>query len=630
MVVEPLDEPWSEVDDARLAAAAAFFDLPDTGPDDLPPWPEDDRAQSVAGILTLVDRLGPCSDAVMLLESLTGRELTEAQWLAVIVVWRSLLPWAEGLHLAAVAAFAGDAPPCGVSAQGNARGDDLDLAAAELGMALGVGREVALGLVHDARTLYGRCQPPGGDAALMTEANDADSLADGDDADTADSECDTADVDDDHGDDGGTDEGTSTGAAAKAAPVGPGGEGLLASTGQALLAGRLDSRRARLLVQQLGILDAEQARLAETALLPNAMRGSLSDLRRRIRYRLDKLNPDAALQRWAEARRKRSVSLDTEGDDGLVGLHAYLPPTEGLAVMGRLEQLAGRYHQEDGRSKDERLADALVGCVLGFVQPPCCGPCIGGDAVCGTSSTGAGSPGSGAPGASLRHKNGCPTPVPAPPPVTVQVLVDLPTLLGLRDNPGHLIGFGSLPADVARELAGDAAWQRLVHDPVTGHLIDVGHAQYRPGPRLAAFVRARDVRCRFPGCTRKARRADLDHTLPYDHFDPPRGGTTSAANLAALCRHHHRIKTHADITVSNDGEGGLTWTTRHGNTHTTEPHDDRPDADTDPPGRVGRCRPGAEYLAVLVVVAARALRHHVTVAVDDRARQHRGPYRPLV
>lgn len=48
---------------------------------------------------------------------------------------------------------------------------------------------------------------------------------------------------------------------------------------------------------------------------------------------------------------------------------------------------------------------------------------------------------------------------------------------------------------------------------------------YSPSDPLARFVRARDRRCRFPGCRAAAIRCDLDHNLPWPH------GSTSADNL---------------------------------------------------------------------------------------------------
>ncbi len=40
-------------------------------------------------------------------------------------------------------------------------------------------------------------------------------------------------------------------------------------------------------------------------------------------------------------------------------------------------------------------------------------------------------------------------------PITISVAIDLPTLLGLAENPGQLAGYGAIPASVARRLAAD-------------------------------------------------------------------------------------------------------------------------------------------------------------------------------
>ena len=69
---------------------------------------------------------------------------------------------------------------------------------------------------------------------------------------------------------------------------------------------------------------------------------------------------------------------------------------------------------------------------------------------------------------------------------------------------------------------------------------------YKPSAALRRLVAARDGTCRFPGCQVSARRCDLDHVIPFDHNDPLRGGLTREDNLIALCRHHHRDKTHND------------------------------------------------------------------------------------
>ncbi|MGY1751899.1 DUF222 domain-containing protein [Blastococcus sp. SYSU D01042] len=60
---------------------------------------------------------------------------------------------------------------------------------------------------------------------------------------------------------------------------------------------------------------------------------------------------------------------------------------------------------------------------------------------------------------------------------------------------------------------------------------------YRPGAALDRFLRARDRRCRFPGCRRPVPRGgQLDHDRPWPD------GPTSATNLVGYCTPHHRGK----------------------------------------------------------------------------------------
>ncbi|MFZ5852441.1 MAG: hypothetical protein ACOYY2_13755, partial [Actinomycetota bacterium] len=160
-----------------------------------------------------------------------------------------------------------------------------------------------------------------------------------------------------------------------------------------------------------------------------------------------------------------------------------------------------------------------------------------------------------------------PPPPPAPPRVSVQLRVDLATLLGLAEDPGHLVGYGPIPAALARELAADGAWRRFVTDPLTGRLLDRGWRVYRPPRALAEFIRARDRTCVFPHCNRAAAGCDLDHGVPWPH------GPTDRANLASLCRQHHRLKTHGGWRLRVD-EQGYRWTSPLGRVY-LEPHRDQ-------------------------------------------------------
>ena len=144
-------------------------------------------------------------------------------------------------------------------------------------------------------------------------------------------------------------------------------------------------------------------------------------------------------------------------------------------------------------------------------------------------------------------------------PVTVNVTIDLPTLLGLAENPGQLSGYGAIPASVARELASDATWKRFITDPQTGNLLDYGREKYEPPQALVDFLLARDRTCRFPGCRQPASRSDIDHANSWES-----GGETKAENLGLLCRRHHRLKTHGRWVLVSNADGSCLWTSPAG------------------------------------------------------------------
>jgi hypothetical protein len=117
----------------------------------------------------------------------------------------------------------------------------------------------------------------------------------------------------------------------------------------------------------------------------------------------------------------------------------------------------------------------------------------------------------------------------------------------------------------------DTVFRRLVVDPDTGWLLDAGARTYQPGRHLARTVRKRDLCCRFPGCATAARFCDLDHVIPFP------AGPSVLANLACLCRRHHRLKTHSHWSLAMAPDGVCTWVDRRtGNrSHITEPADYR-------------------------------------------------------
>ncbi|MCT1411775.1 HNH endonuclease signature motif containing protein [Corynebacterium sanguinis] len=101
----------------------------------------------------------------------------------------------------------------------------------------------------------------------------------------------------------------------------------------------------------------------------------------------------------------------------------------------------------------------------------------------------------------------------------------------------YLPGFGWTDADATAVL------EELLEffPPTTINLDDVRNQRvggYSPTAAMAAYVRARDGTCIFPGCHTPADNCQLDHRIPYNE-----GGETTPENLFTLCQHHHNVKT---------------------------------------------------------------------------------------
>jgi hypothetical protein len=262
-------------------------------------------------------------------------------------------------------------------------------------------------------------------------------------------------------------------------------------------------------------LTPDVARQVEEAVLPDAAGQNTSELARATRKAIALLDPDGAQQRHAVRKKDRRVEL-IPAEDAMAWLNAYLPAADATRIHQRLDAFAHAAPPDDERTMDQRRADVLIDLLLG--RPT-------------TDNT-------GGPGG-----------------VVVHVTVPATMLMGLDNQPGELAGYGPIPADVARKLAGDATWKRLLNDPISGQLLDYGRTTYRPPAGLADYIRARDHHCLFPGCARPAAACDIDHRTPYPD------GPTNEENSGCLCRHHHRLKHEGGWTLTRNPDGTHTWTT---------------------------------------------------------------------
>ncbi|MFJ4104145.1 HNH endonuclease signature motif containing protein [Amycolatopsis japonica] len=150
----------------------------------------------------------------------------------------------------------------------------------------------------------------------------------------------------------------------------------------------------------------------------------------------------------------------------------------------------------------------------------------------------------------------------------VFLYMDLRTYLGLNDDPAEMAGHGHIPASLAREIAGgpNTVLRRIITDPLSGQVLDLGRNRYRPTAGLDEFVRVRDRECRRPGCHRVAQACDLDHSLPWQH-----GGHTADTELIDLCRRDHRLKDEPGWIYRLGSDGTLTITTPTGQSYDSSP-----------------------------------------------------------
>ncbi|MDS1113196.1 DUF222 domain-containing protein [Gordonia westfalica] len=348
-------------------------------------------------------------------------------------------------------------------------------------------------------------------------------------------------------------------------------------TGTALACGRIDLGRFLIAFKRTDFVDDAtmpivDAHLAEAILAREPM--STTRFTALVDQIVHKHAPDAVRRRNDHATRDRGVTIRPDRfQPGQSRLAGHLPHTDAAALNAQLTAIANSVHPRDGRTIAQRRADALLALAHGtrtlICQCPDCTPAPAEhdldtptpddeptdhneptptpaetataaidsdtatepdatpepDAECSCSCIGCGAP--------------CPT---------FHIIGNLTTLMGLDNDPGMLDGHGLVDADTMRRLLVEA--HRIVvttgirDEPRDAYAQAAAAAtRYVPSRKLQSLVRAGELCCTFPGCNQPVWAVDLDHTHPYDHRNPDRGGKTSERNLKPLCRFHHRIKT---------------------------------------------------------------------------------------
>ena len=310
--------------------------------------------------------------------------------------------------------------------------------------------------------------------------------------------------------------------------------GHLPNTISALSTGEISVAHATVIARETatairnGLSEESIFRVEQTA-LAHAEFHTPGQVASKVKTTIAKLAPEEFEEIVDRARDSRRVSCYPEAD-GMATVIAILPAEDAQAVMKSIEAFILKRNSEDAPewsilSADMKRADALT--------------YIASQALSSLADE-----------VQLHRR-----------PITISVAIDLPTLMGLAENPGQLAGYGAIPASVARRLAADGNWQRFVSDPTTGNLLDFGREKYTPPQELIDYLLARDRVCRFPGCRRTGQSSDIDHAQSWET-----GGETNPANLGLLCRRHHRMKTHGGWSIESNPDGSCLWKSPQGKT----------------------------------------------------------------
>ena len=296
----------------------------------------------------------------------------------------------------------------------------------------------------------------------------------------------------------------------------------------ALGAGLISYRHAQTLIDHASSLPVDARGAFEVAVLPHAKKLTVSKFDRKARDARERVHPETIMVRHQKCAGDRLVQFQP-ARDGMAWLNAYLPAVDADAIYNRVSDMAVSLQAPgEARTLTQLRVDVFAGLLIDAVTP---------------SGLGLG----------VRAQ--------------VQVTVPVLTLLGRSEEPGSLEGYGPIDPDTARRLAGHApSFTRLLTHPETGCVLSVGRTRYKVPKDLRRWLRVRDETCRFPGCNRGAARCDIDHGKDWQY-----GGLTEHANLAHLCKSHHKLKSETRWTVKPARDGTLNWTSPSGHQYSTEP-----------------------------------------------------------
>ena len=240
----------------------------------------------------------------------------------------------------------------------------------------------------------------------------------------------------------------------------------------------------------------------EGLFLEKAREQDVTEFRKTCEHARHAQDPSGFVETEREAHEFRSLQLSPQEGGGL-RLQGWLDPEGGSRLRSALEPLAKKNGVGDDRTRQQRLADALL------------------EATAGDQQT------------------------------ELVVTCSLETLEGRAGSPAAETEWGGLLSGetVERLGCGGASLRRLVLDSA-GVVIDFGRKQRLLSPQARRALEARDKHCVWPGCDRPPRWCDSHHRREWRL-----GGPTAVADSALLCGRHHQLRHRGGWQLFRNGAG---------------------------------------------------------------------------
>ena len=407
-------------------------------------------------------------------------------------------------------------------------------------------------------------------------------------------------------------------------------EARLPGTGARLAAGTISCTTAKIIADELSVLDDAQAAGAEKLVLADLAGKTPGQAGKLAALAVATVDPEGTQKRREQAERDEARVRIWREHSGATAMAAYgLPADAALAANANIEQRAETY----------KKSGAFPGATMGQLRVLAfC------DSINGITTDDRITQAQGQAQSEDQAQDQAAPPEPSAGtghalPAKSNLTFPLATLLGLAERPGLGYGLGALDPALVRDLAATAArsphsdWCITITD-ASGYAIGHGCAKpvrathkrgqsspagnrdgpwsftrqddpgppggfgtwlltlpdgqqltvklgpipvtdcdhryeshsYQPGDTLRHLVEIRDGKCTFPSCSRHARNCDFEHATPYDQ-----GGRTCACNAGARSRRCHKVKQSKGWTVTQPRPGWHQWKTPSGRTYTQGP-----------------------------------------------------------